>query len=189
MSPLLLLQRNTTDHVTSTYMYVILSPRKVFHVSISAITSQAPSQSALTPVQWHTLPDTPCTWMVCCPCSPWITTGSWAIALCSILSTVRVLLRVSWSSRSFGPTFYNLLLELSIYRIPENFQGRKSLQISRFCDYSRVFSMQFEGMASYGGTSEQSAKVFSMKIFFSLICESFLPRKFPAVQQFLPNLL
>ena len=35
------------------------SNKQVFHVSISAITSQAPSQSAITPVQWHTLPDTP----------------------------------------------------------------------------------------------------------------------------------
>ena len=33
--------------------------KQVFHVSISAITSQAPSQSGITPVQWHTLPDTP----------------------------------------------------------------------------------------------------------------------------------
>ena len=33
--------------------------KQVFHVSISAITSQTPSQSAITPVQWHTLPDTP----------------------------------------------------------------------------------------------------------------------------------
>ena len=32
---------------------------QVFHVSIPAITSQAASQSAITPVQWHTLPDTP----------------------------------------------------------------------------------------------------------------------------------
>ena len=36
--------------------------KQVFHVSISAITSQAPSQSAITPVQWHTLPDTPLAW-------------------------------------------------------------------------------------------------------------------------------
>ena len=36
--------------------------KQVFHVSISAITSQAPSQSAITPVQWHTLPDTPFAW-------------------------------------------------------------------------------------------------------------------------------
>ena len=34
---------------------------QVFHVSISAITSQA-SQSAITPVQWHTLPNTPLAW-------------------------------------------------------------------------------------------------------------------------------
>ena len=33
--------------------------KQVFHVSISAITSQGPSQSAITPVQWHTLPNTP----------------------------------------------------------------------------------------------------------------------------------
>ena len=33
--------------------------KQVFHVSIPAITSQAASQSAITPVQWHTLPDTP----------------------------------------------------------------------------------------------------------------------------------
>ena len=31
--------------------------------------------------------------------------------------------------------------------------------------------------------SEHSAKVFSTKIVFSPICESFLPRKFPAIQQ------
>ena len=39
---------------------VIGQPNKqVFHVSISAITSQVPSQSAIIPIQWHTLPDTP----------------------------------------------------------------------------------------------------------------------------------
>ena len=36
--------------------------KQVFHVSISAITSQAPSQSAIIPIQWHTLPDTPLEW-------------------------------------------------------------------------------------------------------------------------------
>ena len=41
----------------------IFEPNKqVFHVSIPAITSQAASQSAITPVQWHTLPDTPFAW-------------------------------------------------------------------------------------------------------------------------------
>ena len=35
------------------------SNKQVLHVSIPAITSQAASQSAITPVQWHTLPDTP----------------------------------------------------------------------------------------------------------------------------------
>ena len=33
--------------------------KQVFHLSIADITSQAASQSAITPVQWHTLPDTP----------------------------------------------------------------------------------------------------------------------------------
>ena len=47
----------------------------VFHVSISAITSQAPSQSTITPVQWHTLPDTP---LAC----------SAALALCGSLLAV-----------------------------------------------------------------------------------------------------
>ena len=33
------------------------------------------------------------------------------------------------------------------------------------------------------GTSEQSVKVFSTKSYFSPICKSFLPQKFPAIQQ------
>ena len=33
--------------------------KQAFHVSISAITSQGPSQSGIIPVQWHTFPDTP----------------------------------------------------------------------------------------------------------------------------------
>ena len=52
-----------------------LPNKQVFHVSISAITSQAPSQSAITPIQWHTLPDTPLAW-------------SAALALCGSLLAV-----------------------------------------------------------------------------------------------------
>ena len=38
----------------------------------------------------------------------------------------------------------------------------------------------FGGVAFVGGTSEQSAKVFSAKILFLPICESLLPQKFSA---------
>ena len=42
--------------------------------------------------------------------------------------------------------------------------------ILRFCGYLRKIG----GVASFGGSSEQSAKVFSMKIYFPSIRESFL---------------
>ena len=50
----------------------------------------------------------------------------------------------------------------------------------------KSFLHQFGGMVSFGGTigntSEQSAKVFSIKILFSIpIYESFLLRKFPTI--------
>ena len=48
--------------------------------------------------------------------------------------------------------------------------------------FANVFFMKFWGVASFGSTSEQSAEVFPMKIFFPPICESFLPRKFPAIR-------
>ena len=73
-------------------------------------------------------------------------------------------------------------LTLLKYRIAENFHGRKLSQISWFCGYENFlwkFSLKFEGLASFGDTSEQSTKVFSAKIFFPSICECFLPQKFP----------
>ena len=45
------------------------------------------------------------------------------------------------------------------------------MRIFRFCGYSRKFS--FGVMASFGGTSEQSMKVFSAEILFPQICKSF----------------
>ena len=65
------------------------------------------------------------------------------------------------------------------YRIAENFRGRKLSQISRFCGYMRKFSLRNLGCGViWRCKSEQSTKVFSAKIVFSLIRESFLPQKF-----------
>ena len=69
------------------------------------------------------------------------------------------------------------------YRIAENFRGRKLSRISRFCGYMQKFSLQnLERGILWLCKSEQSAKVFPAKIVFSPIHESFLPRKFPAIQ-------
>ena len=38
--------------------------------------------------------------------------------------------------------------------------------------FAKVFSVQFGGVASFGGTSEQSVKIFSAN-FYLPICESF----------------
>ena len=45
----------------------------------------------------------------------------------------------------------------------------------------KVFSTKFGGMASFGGTSEQSAKVCSANIYFPPICERFILQKFPVI--------
>ena len=56
-----------------------------------------------------------------------------------------------------------------------NFQGKKTLQTSSICE---SFLQEFRGMASFGGTSEKSArKFFPQKIFHAPTRESFLPRK------------
>ena len=41
--------------------------------------------------------------------------------------------------------------------------------------FTKVFSAKFGGVTFFGGTSEQSAKVFFTKIVFSQIRESFFP--------------
>ena len=46
----------------------------------------------------------------------------------------------------------------------------------------KVFSTKFGGMASFGGTSEQSTKVCSANIYFPPICERFILQKFPVIQ-------
>ena len=61
------------------------------------------------------------------------------------------------------------------------------LSREKFCNYwvlwlfAKVFSVKFGGMAFIGGGSEQSTKVFSTKMYFPLVCESLLLRKFPAI--------
>ena len=56
--------------------------------------------------------------------------------------------------------------ELSRKKTLQNFQ---ILQL-----FAKVFSTKFVGVASFGGTSKQSAKGFSANIFFLPICECFL---------------
>ena len=59
----------------------------------------------------------------------------------------------------------------------------KTLWISWFCGYMRKFSLRNLGRdVLWRRKSEQSAKVFSAKIVFSPICESFLPQKFSAIR-------
>ena len=46
--------------------------------------------------------------------------------------------------------------------------------------FATVFSAKFGGVVFFGGTVEQSAIVFPAKmVFFSPLCESFLPQEFP----------
>ena len=74
------------------------------------------------------------------------------------------------------------------YRIAGNFWGWKLSQLLTFCGYSKVFSVKFVGVVSFGGTSKQSRKVFFFffcaKFLFPPICESFLPRTFPTIRYF-----
>ena len=70
-----------------------------------------------------------------------------------------------------------------LYRIAENFQGRKLSRILWFCGCMRTFSPRNLGRGFlWRGRSEQCAKVLSAKIVFSPIRESFLPRKFPTIR-------
>ena len=68
------------------------------------------------------------------------------------------------------------------YCIVENFRGGKLPRISQFCGCTRKFSPQNLGHGVlWRGKSEQSVKVFSAKIVFSPICETFLLRMFTAI--------
>ena len=65
------------------------------------------------------------------------------------------------------------------YHIVGNFPGRN---FCKFRGFVKVFSTKFGGRASFGGTSEQSTKVFSANIYFPPICERFILQKFPVIQ-------
>ena len=71
------------------------------------------------------------------------------------------------------------------YHIAENFWEGKPSRISMFRGYLRKFSRQNSRAWSFGGTSEQPAKVLSMKIFFPPTCESFFPQKFPTIWHYM----
>ena len=80
-------------------------------------------------------------------------------------------------------SFHFLIYPSNVYCIEENFQGRKFLQIPRFCGYTRKFSLRKLGRGIlWHSKGEQSTKVFSMKTVFLPIRKNFLPQKFPAIQ-------
>ena len=74
--------------------------------------------------------------------------------------------------------------ELLVLYSGETFEGGKLLQILRFC---AKISLMLGAVASFGSkTSEQSVKVFSVKI---LCSESFLPQKFPTIRYIIEYVL
>ena len=66
------------------------------------------------------------------------------------------------------------------YCIAGNFQGSKLSQISWFCGYLRKFSSQ--NLEMWHSSNPQ--KFSPRKSYFSQICNSFLPQKFPAYTVF-----
>ena len=68
-----------------------------------------------------------------------------------------------------------------VYRIVENFRGRKLSRISVLCLFMEIFCETWRWGVLWCGTSEQSANVFSTKLYFSPLRENFLPQKFPAI--------
>ena len=65
-----------------------------------------------------------------------------------------------------------------------NFSGRKLSRISRFIWLSaKVFSAKFGDVASLAAPVSNSRKFSPWKSYFPPICERFLPRKFPAIQE------
>ena len=73
-----------------------------------------------------------------------------------------------------------LATQATKYRIAENFRGRKLSRISRFCGDSRKFSPR--NLGAWRSLPRQKRKFSSRKSYFSLIRESFLPRKFFAIR-------
>ena len=82
---------------------------------------------------------------------------------------------------------YELILCIAVntfstnkYCIMGNFRGRRLLQISWFCCY--CFLSEIWGHGVFGAAKVSNPRKFSpRKSYFSPICESVLPRKFPAV--------
>ena len=74
-------------------------------------------------------------------------------------------------------------VETKNYRIAGNFRGRKLRGFCGFVAIRESFLREIWGCGIlWHGKSEQSAKVFSAKIVFSPIHESFLPRKFSVIR-------
>ena len=69
------------------------------------------------------------------------------------------------------------------YRIVGNFWGEKTFaNFTVLWVFVKVFSAKFVGMASVGVTKRSNPQKFSpRKSYFSPICQSFLPREFPAI--------
>ena len=69
------------------------------------------------------------------------------------------------------------------YRIAGNFWGWKLSQLLTFCGYSKVFSVKFVGVVSFGGTSKQSRKVFFFffvwNSYFHQFVKAFSRERFP----------
>ena len=76
--------------------------------------------------------------------------------------------------------------QIFYYRIAGNFWGRKLSQISWFCGYSQKFSLQkFGDVTLFGAAKTSNPQKFSpRKSYFSPICNSFLPQKFPVYTVF-----
>ena len=95
--------------------------------------------------------------------------------------------RYKWDSSFTPPSYLHILISYlhptllptcSIHNIKTDTSGKlsreKTFEVLKFCGYLRkFFSAKFWGVASFGGTSEQSAKVFSVKIFHQFALKSF----------------
>ena len=67
------------------------------------------------------------------------------------------------------------------YCMAENFRGRKLSWFSRFCRYTRSFLHKRWGVVSFATAKASTLRKFYPQSYFHQFCESFLPRKFPAI--------
>ena len=92
----------------------------------------------------------------CWSMSHWLLDAS--LSSCSLASICRVLSsRDAWNSSKEA---LHIKTYTDIYRIAENFRGRKLSRISWFCGYTRNLGCS----VLWRGKSKQSAKVFTAKI-------------------------